>query len=308
MKLSYDVLWFDDSRDFLGSLDLDPLNEAINSWGFLLELKPVETPDEFMAEQPFEKYDLIVVDYNLGDQEPHGEEFIRRVQDQQVYTEVIFYSANPSSDLWAGIQERKLEGVFVANRQGILDKITRVARQSVRKVLDLNNMRGMVMAEVGDMDRLLDSILTEGLGHLSQEEQAAIFARFHEASLEQAEQQLAKIKGFGDNPSAEALCGLCDSNKRWANFNRLRKKHAALNGMTMGDYAQDVLSPRNHLAHGVASETETGHMFKFNGKDYLFDEATSLKLRKVILDYKQKFQDARERVGASSEEIPQPIG
>src|SRR5262245_7293669 len=145
MKLEYRILWFDDTNDFLDSLDLDPFKDQVRSWGFEPVITTVSTPEEFMAREPFKEFDLIAVDYNLGQAQPHGDEFINRIRGHRVYTEVVFYSANVASDLWQSINERRLEGVYVANRQTIVDKLQSVAYQSVKKVLDLNNVRGMVM-------------------------------------------------------------------------------------------------------------------------------------------------------------------
>src|SRR5205809_3443436 len=167
MKLTFSLLWFDDNPEFLESLDLDPLEETIKSWGFVPTIEFVSSAQAFRNHSPFKHFDLIVVDYILGSH-PDGEEFIKELRNHGVFTEVIFYSNVPSTELWEAIRTSQLKGVFVANRQGIADKIERVARQSVHKVLDLNNMRGIVMAEVGEIDLLLESILWTGIVGLEQ--------------------------------------------------------------------------------------------------------------------------------------------
>jgi hypothetical protein len=293
MNLEYKILWFDDSADFFESLDLEELTGTVAQWGFVLKLVPASTPEEFMSHQPFDKYDLIAVDFNLGDNRPHGEEFVAQVRQQSVFTEIVFYSSNAASDLWKGVHDRQLEGVFVANRQNILSKIERVAHQSLRKVLDLNHMRGMVMAEVGDLDRLLDSIIASGFPALEDAHRAEAFTRFQEEGIKQVDGQKEKLLEFGKSPTVAAMCDLSDSNKRWASFNRLKKRHAALRGLAIGDYVAQVLSPRNYLAHGTPSQTEEGPIFSFNGKTFLFNEASSRALRKLILDYKRQFNEVQ---------------
>src|SRR4029077_1794136 len=166
MNIRYRILWFDDTDEFFQSLDRDPFESEVKSWGFVPEFEVVKTAAEFMAKKPFDMYDLIVVDYNLGDATPHGEEFIKRIRGHDIFTEIIFYSASPSGTLWDAIYKNQLEGIFVSDRAGILQKLERVAHQSVHKVLDLNNMSGVVMAEVSDMDLLLDGILRFGIGEL----------------------------------------------------------------------------------------------------------------------------------------------
>jgi hypothetical protein len=303
MNLTFKVLWFDDTAAFFDSLDLDPFEAQVRSWGFESSFELVGTPDDFMKKEPFKDYDLIVVDYNLGDNQPHGETFIKRIRDHRIYTEVIFYSAQPSSDLWAAISQAQLEGVYVANRQVILDKLLSVAHQAVHKVLDLNNMRGMVMAEVGDIDLIMASILQLGIIQLDGGQQQVIFNRFQKSEIEDAERKTEQLGTFKDKPELSGLIDLCDtSNKRWENFLRLKSRHATLKTVEMGNYLSDVLQPRNFLAHGKPEVTREGQVFEYQGKKWLFSEDVSLSLRKQILDYKQRFQEIHNTLsqGASA--------
>ena len=139
MRLNFSVLWFDDSEDYFDSLDLEPLELGVSSWGFSPDIKKVTTPEEFNSHSPFETFDLIVVDRNLEDY-PDGQEFIVGLRNNAIYTEVIFYTVGNASDLWDVIREKQIEGVFVSHRSDILMKILTVGRQSIRKVLDLENM------------------------------------------------------------------------------------------------------------------------------------------------------------------------
>ncbi len=252
MRITYSILWFDDTDEFFDSLDLDPLRDAIESWGFNPKIQLVTNPDDFMSHEPFREYDLIVVDYNLEEYDKHGEEFIKKIREHDVYTEVIFYSANPVSELWDAVRAKELEGVFIAGRPGVLTKIKRVADQSVRKILDLENVRGIVMAEVGDIDHILDSILTLGLADLDETMVTDICERFHVDANKQAKRRIQNLEEFSQSPTIPGLIDLAsDSSKRWNNFQRLAKKHPALQNNSVGDYSADVLQPRNFLAHGV---------------------------------------------------------
>ncbi len=185
MKISYSILWFDDTEEFFESLDLDPLKDHIKSWGFSPRIEFVSDPETFMLHEPFHDFDLIIVDYNLEEYEQHGEDFIKRIRNHDIYTEVIFYSANPANELWNAVRDKELEGVFVASRTGVLTKIEKVAEQSVRKILDLENVRGIVMAEVGNIDAQLDEIITSSFTSLESEVQSKIFCKYAERLTEQ---------------------------------------------------------------------------------------------------------------------------
>ncbi len=296
MNLNYSILWFDDDKDFFDSLDKDPIETEIASWGFSPKIIPVHSADEFNKHMPFKNFDMIVVDFKLGDEQ--GDKFIKQVRDQEVFTEIIFYSFSETTDLWQAVHDQKLEGVFVTHKGGIERKLLRVAHQSVRKVLDLENMRGIVMSEVGDLDALLEDIFVHAMSGITQVQQEEVFNKFHIDTTEQAKKHQAALSVFIGSPSIEELLKLCDSNKRWKNFNRVRKCHDLLKTKKIaGDYSQEILWPRNCLAHGIPKRNADGSLlFHFGGKEYPFDENTSRDLRKKILEYKGAFTELAEIV------------
>jgi hypothetical protein len=273
MKLTYSILWFDNSQEFFDSLDCDELKNAIKSWGFTPQITFETDPTAFMSHSPFVNLDLIVVDYDLGDDTDHGETFIRNVRDNNVLTEVVFYSNNASKELWNAIAEKELEGVYIANRNAVLPRIERVARQSVQKILDLNNMRGMVMAEVGDIDLILDQVFAKGWPNLNAAHQEEIIGKFREKALEQVGQSRTFLESLTVGSHVSEILEACDSNKRWQNFNRLKRHIPELKNCNPGDYPAEILSPRNFLAHGQAREEDGVHIFSYRGKEYRFDEA-----------------------------------
>jgi hypothetical protein len=284
------VLWFDDNPEFFSSLDLDDLEAEIRSWGFVPNIIQVTTPDGFNQHSPFEKFDIIVVDYNL-EEYGEGQDFIERLRAHQVFTEVIFYSSGNASVLWDAIRDKKLEGVFVDTKPTIQSKIIKVGQQAVRKVLDLENMRGIVMAEVGELDRILDEIFVAGMESLSQSERDAIFSKFYENAEKQVQEKTEALLGWGKNRTVEDMLCFCDSDKRWQNYRRLSKRNSRVTKSDW-DYPDEVLRPRNFLAHGKPKpHPEGGYTFSFNNKDYLFDESESRDLRQRILKYKEFFSE-----------------
>ncbi len=297
MKITYSILWFDDDPEWFASLDLDPIKEAIQGWGFRPDIQFVSDAKTFMAKQPFDDIDLIVVDYNLGGSQEHGEAFIRQIRDHDILTEVIFYSAAGATDLWDAVRVRELEGVYVTNRQGVSSKVEKVGYQSLRKVLDLNMMRGIVMAEVGDLDLVLDEIVISGLCALEPAQANAIFMRFGEKCMEQATRRCKDVEQFLDSPTAEEMAQMSDSNKRWESLRRIMKRHPKLAGEKAGDFPREVLFPRNCLAHGTPRMDGASCVFSFAGKEYSYDQPESIRLRKRILEYRDLFKRFKELVG-----------
>lgn len=293
MNLNYRILWFDDSDEFYESLPFDYLDGKISDWGFIPTRELVTTPTDFLGKAPFTEYDLLVVDYNLQEH-GHGQEFIATVREQQVFTEIIFYSSVATSVLWDAIRQHQLEGIFVATKDNIIDRIEKVGHHTVRKVLDLENVRGIVMAEVGDLDLLLDSIIAAAFVDLTDDKKKELYERFHLRSVEQHDKRYVTLTEFIDTPTVETMLGLCDSAKRWQNYQRLKRHHAILKRRVIGNYANDILWPRNCLAHGIPTREGNGSLvFRFQGKEMRFDDRASAGLRTKIIEYKLAFSEIR---------------
>ena len=294
MKEAFKVLWFDDNREYLDSLDFGPLESAIRSWGFVPEIHKESEAAQFMSHSPFADIELIVVDYDLGEQVPHGEAFIKKIRENSVLTEVVFYTAHEAKDLWTAICANELEGVFVANRREVISKVIKVSRQTIETILDLNNIRGIVMAQVGDLDLLIESAVVMAWDSLSKQEQQDITTRFREKSLKDIDSTRQRIDEFSDKTTIAEILEACDSQKRWENFIRVRKIVQELKSQAFGDYPTEVLFKRNCLAHGQATEDQGVQIFTFRGKQYRFDEEEGVKLRQTILQYKGQFQTAND--------------
>jgi CheY-like chemotaxis protein len=285
--MTYSILWFDDRREYLDSIDQDALEKTISEWGFIPKLVLVDDPAEFIAHKPFKDFDLIVVDYNLGDNQPHGEEFIKSIREHNVLTEVVFYSANPAKDLWDAIRAKELEGIYVSGRDTVVSKIERVAQHSLHKVLDLNNMRGLIMAELGDLDLQFDALLALGWSSLEDDGRAYVATRFVSTSTEQLEKRRTELQACAASPSTASISALSDSSKRWDNLCRLQKKNTKLKDVTMPPFATDLLFPRNCLAHGIPRQEGSDLIFNFSGRDYVYSEQSSTQLRQTILAYRE---------------------
>lgn len=294
MKLSYSILWFDDDQDYIDSVDLEPIEEAIESWGFKPNIVMVSDPDEFMKHEPFSDFDLIAVDYNLEACEEHGENFIANIRSHGVYTEIVFYSANQLSDLWEAVKQKKLEGVFIASRKdgGEQTKIINVARQSVHKFLDLNNIRGVIMAEVGNIDGLLDTIAEKHFNDLDSVERLKLINHYVAEVSSQNGKRTDAISAFENTENVAELLESLESAKKWNFCQSLSKQLEGLDVNQLGNYQDDVLKPRNFLAHGSPELQGDGSLlFEHYGKSYIFNDKESVKLRNKLQYYSDKFSE-----------------
>lgn len=148
------------------------------------------------------------------------------------------------------------------------------------------------MAEVSELDHLLDEILMVGISKLPAETQITLFNKFYKEADKQNREFGERLAEFLKAPETIAMLDMCDSNKRWENFNRLWKYHTGLKDrVRFGDYKVEVIDLRNVLAHGIPEFRESGYLFRHRGKELLFNDETSNDLRKTILKYKYEFSN-----------------
>lgn len=291
MKLTYSILWFDDNEDYLESLDQDYIKEEFSKWGFDCAIKFVTEPEDFTSESPYKSYDLIVVDYSLDPYDQHGQDFIKLVRNQHVLTDVVFYSSHPISVLWDAIRKEELEGVFITNRGNNQEKILKVAHQSIHKVIDLENVRGIVMAEVGNNDELLSLIAKSAFSKLNVEQRIKQVNKYVCYEKVRYEKCISSVGSLADSVNIDELLELLDSNKKWDMCISLSKKIDGLNIKDKGDYQKEVLKKRNFLAHGLPQKLDGGALkFMHRDDEYIFDDGESLSLRENLRKYSEFFE------------------
>ena len=160
MKLSFQLLVVDDQPDDLRSA-VSILKEHLDSKGFDLvrtDLPALSGSDWDAILNQGRSYDLVMVDYNLSQSEM-GDVAAKRLRIALPYTDIIFYSAERRAELLRLLAEQQVEGVFVAHRQELDEPLVGLADAVIGKAVDLNHMRGIAMAEVAEMDLLMEELL-----------------------------------------------------------------------------------------------------------------------------------------------------
>lgn len=162
MRLTFKLLVIDDNP---GSIDgaIRIFEDSLRGSGFALQVRIADDLTERgirnLARSEGRDYDLVIVDYNLGQADTNGAVAAAKVRGQLPYTDVIFYSSDQSTNLLSELANQQVAGVFVARRQELDEALVGVANTIIRKAVDLSHMRGIAMAEVAEMDVLMEEIL-----------------------------------------------------------------------------------------------------------------------------------------------------
>ena len=170
MKLKYKILWVEDEKE---SIQIKAKNIRLyleNEYGFeclsdditILDYEEFETnyidDNKIKTGTNIEQFDLVLVDFNLGEVQHTGDKLIKVVRDGNIYSEILFYSSDLDS-LKEKLDKHFIDGIFTSNRDELEDKVKKLIRVTIKKVQDVNNLRGLIMAEVAELDRIKKSII-----------------------------------------------------------------------------------------------------------------------------------------------------
>jgi len=157
MRLKYEILWFEDSERFVNPLK-NRIQSYLNDLGF--DLISYVEPNGDNLDNFITNYDvdLILIDLNLdkGKLEETGSTLIDKIRNNEIYTEIIFYSGlqNVENSI-----TKHLEGVFLSRRGTLFNKTKKIINLTIKKNQDIENIRGLFIAEYIDMVNEMDEII-----------------------------------------------------------------------------------------------------------------------------------------------------
>jgi CheY-like chemotaxis protein len=278
MKLTYKVLWFEDQFDEV-QYDYERLQALVAEFGFIPEFthrsSVTRQEIEELSEQlsTYNPYDLIIFDYDLGGLSEDGLSIASHLR-SKIFTDMIFYSGKVPKELREMLFKNEVDGVFIVHRDNFYDDIEPIMEDHIKKMSDINNMRGVVMSETSQMDvRLREILLSQStkIGAASLDE---ILVGLKNRMLKQLDEKKEKIEKITSLDEAV-------SNHFMTTFDQIR---IALKSIT-GDEGNEILKDsslvhkvqmeRNKLAHRKAELTDDGRMLLLGPKEdfeYNFEE------------------------------------
>ena len=266
MKLEFSLLIVDDAPDGIEQAT-ETLDEYLKAKGFTLKSRIVDDLSEQglqqLARSAGKDYDLVMVDYNLGQASINGAAAAERLRRGLQYTDMIFYSSLPEADLLSKLAEHSVPGVFVARRDNLDEALTGLADTVIGKAVDLNHMRGIAMAEVAEMDVLMEETLKRASQSANERIVAAgerTIGKLREG-IEKDMKRLEKSYKEGGLPRVIGNGRLFSfANKYWAIRRIIKclpeKPSEAMN--VLESYQDEIIRKRNMLAHVKEESAEDG--------------------------------------------------
>ena len=317
MSLRYKILWVDDHKDDFAKEEKS-LQKFVKSLFFEPQIdfcEDLESAKEFVNS---DKYDVIFSDYNID--EDRGDDFISFIRDNSVNTEVLFYSGQSE------LPDKKLDRVsfFFESTTRWEDKLLKKMKDlislSVGKMNDLNNLRGLVMAEVSELDNLMEDIIREYYSKKSSDSpewkrfKNHVIKDMHKSTLRKIKNGFFNIEKEPNQTEIKKCEKNCthiwmdaenieeilphfefDSEKKARTIHEIVKKNNIV--FSHDDYKNDIIVTRNDLAHSksVLKRGKEVLETKISGT-VTFSESKFVAIRQNIVKYHEIFDKLLETV------------
>ena len=291
MNLAYRILWFEDEMDWAQSLVLD-IKTFIEELGFIFSEPRFERNNINIDNIKYEDFDLILMDYNLSGAEK-GDILINKIREHNFFSEIIFYSAADTPTLRKAVLDNELDGVYCAGRQrdSFLPKVQEVIKATVKKVLDINTLRGIVMAETSDIDEKMLEIISIYVEKLEEDERSVFLNERRGSLIRSTKGKIKKIESTDINTFYYNY--LFDSSHKWRAVMEIVKKLYPEKVAITHLYDSEIIKMRNPLAHVKETKDETGKL-QLVYKDFIFNEQTSKIIFTSLKRHEENFNSILE--------------
>ncbi|MFT6403938.1 MAG: CheY-like chemotaxis protein [Marinomonas primoryensis] len=297
MKLIYNVLWIDDRQRQVETAQ-NRVREKLARLGFELKLTKVEKVNDDNTLKSLltkNEFDLLVVDFKMQPDAKDGSELIKTIRRYCTATDIAFYSSETPKQLRTKID---VDGVYCYSRNNLPSEVMHLIDSRLKKLLDLNQMRGVYLAAVADFDHLIDEIIhcafdkiDDGLKLPNIEYIISTALSFHEKKVEE-------IKALNTESHINQYTNILSSNPKITLLlkilSELDDEQLFTHLEVLRSYTGDILVPRNKLAHSMEVKEKSGvYTLKNNKKEFEFNMDDFLQLRHKVLDYKDTFENIK---------------
>ena len=281
MKLDYNILWIDDTPTWVKSIE-GPLKEHFDEMGYRLMITQAKSGDKIEDAIKNPELDLIIVDYKLPN--VTGKDLIETIRKKHVLIEIVFYSqeGNPKDKF-----DTPPDGVYFTSREDAEERITNVIDLTLKKSLDINNVRGLVIAETIDIEMRLGEVLVRCFGKngelfrerlLNPDNGLLDFGKKDRLLQGILNDKIAALTKRIENAKGKPMK---QAKKTLVKLKKLKEEYKA--------FAAEVIHPRNTMAHVEKQWDNNGKcILKSRAKGYpeiTVDQEWFTKVRKDLIKH-----------------------
>ena len=294
MKLNYYVLWVEDDDSWFKTTS-ELFSETIFDYGFnpiIQREKKLEEVIEEIHKTGLIKFDILLIDFNLRDSES-GESVIDSIRNNNIFTDIIFYSSDKQSII-DSIKENLFEGVYHSDRKELEDKFEKVFKTTIKKIEEINSMRGLIVGETSELDALIDE-------HLDFYIKSPFIDKFeidnflNDQIFVKLEGKLSFLKKEYANTGLKGIVPHFEAIRKWEllrgilKANKTHKPYISDFLILNARYQDDVIDIRNKFAHAQIIINDDGKevLKAFIGnKHFEFDEDAFKKIREDLIKHR----------------------
>ncbi len=309
--LKYRILWVDDNIETFIDLSVDTeFEEYLEKLGFVPEILKFETADKVLDHlKEDKKFDLILSDLNLANNEK-GDALINKIREGDIYTEVLFYSGKPGFEETAkSLYQDRVSFFSLMDDEGFRkfkEKIYLLIRLTISKLQELDNIRGLVMAETSELDVQIEDMLIEIVS--KDTDLTKNLRTYMVKKVEDNNKERAKLyEGIDKLSNSELIKNrtLFDASKKSRTLNEFLKKSGLIKKEDSfkdfhQNYEKDVLKVRNDLAHAKSDEIDGVEYLILSRKDgdqpIKLDQEQCVNIRTNLKKYSDLLRKIRSEV------------
>lgn len=296
MRLDFNVLWVEDQQKNVQS-QRERINFLINKEGFRLQTLFASSVDEakqYLSNDIYgDHIDLILMDYDLGNG-GRGDDGLVEVRNIFSYKDVIFYSSQ-AQDLLDKVTKKRIQGVYCSTRDALPETVEGAFEALVKKVLDIDHSRGIVLGATSDIDQYVNECLSaifDGSDHDCQAATLTVLAKHLKAKRKRFEKEVTLIEAITHVSELFDKYNIYTSNDKLRllkNAIEIKKTHTEKIEI-IKEYLENTVPRRNLLAHvRVVTSGFSRKLIDNNGAELTSEDMKDL--RKRLLEY-QDFIEA----------------
>lgn len=306
MKIDYFILWVEDDISWYETTH-DLFKGTLDDYGFSMKAERRSNMSEIKSmieADGLQKYDMLLIDFTLKNSDS-GDEIINFIRSNDIYTDILFYSS-AVENVTASMKTYGLEGVYMVDRKFIEDKFENIFKTTIKKIQEINSMRGLIVGETSELDVLIEKIVLHISNNILNHDKAAhdeIINSYVEDFLKQTPDIfLRKYETYGFNNYFHKI----ESCRKWKIFRYLLKKCPFKEAPevkffleTNKTYFTEVIDIRNKFAHSKSEEKNGKSVLKaqLGSEDFEYDDTKFIEIRTALKKHRNSFESLMKFIG-----------
>jgi len=271
-------------------LHRDDIEKFLLLKGYLLNSFVAESFGEINLEL-VNTYDLLLIDYHLDDDEISGHQVIDEIRKANCLTPVIFYSNSPTRELRGKIGELGLDGVYCSTRGRFQALVKQIISNSLRKVENVNNLRGLFLAISSDLEDSLNLVLLKIFDLLDGEKIDELIKYVADDKCQQAlDKNNATLSSFRQKEIEFRelvsdhyffdMCKKAETLQHYLKEEPISQKPGIKEiRTTHNGFIREIIQVRNSLAHVIEEIDAEGNVFLKGNNDVVYDDTKFVEIR-----------------------------